>query len=526
MMLRRTVTKLALSAPLLAATGRGALAQDASTISGGFDVGPGGMPGNFNPMTATAGFTWLSLYLEPLVIYDAKLEAVVGALASTYQVSPDQTAYTFRLADARWHDGQAFTSADVRFTIELAKNAASGSNFAARLAAITAVETPDAHTAVLKLSAPNAALLDTLTKVMMLPAHALSAIPTADLPRHAWWSTTPIGTGPFKFNRYVNGQYVALVANPDYRGGKPKVDRVVNRYFENTAGAVAALRSGEIQFSYVESDDVATFQNNPAFRIIEGNSYVVNYLGFNQEVPVWKDVRVRRAVMHAIDRAAIIKSLYGGAALPADCGYVSPALVPPGIDAYAHDPARAKALLAEAGWAQINGSKPITLLTYYNTPLAANVMAAIQAMLAEVGINVVPRIVDVPTYNSIVYAATPDWNSFAMVYAGLQNGPDPSIINIGLNEKQLPPAGANIMRVRMPKLTAAFDAALGETDGSKRAQRYQDVCRVMNADLPWGTLWVTSRYGVASTRLKDFTWIPAPAGGPYEAHPERWALAR
>ena len=527
-MLRRTLTRLALSTTLLAGAGIAlpAMAQDARTITGAFDVGPGGMPGNFNPLSATAGFTWLNLYFEPLVIYDAALEKIVGALASSYQVSADQLTYTFHLTEAKWHDGKPFTAEDVRFTFETAKNAASGSNFAARLASIASVTATDARTVVVKLSAPNSGLLDTLTKVMMLPAHALSAMPVADLARNAWWSTTPIGTGPFRFTRYANGQFVSLAANPDYRGGAPKVDRVVNRYFENTAGAVAALRSGEIQFTYVEADDVANFKDDKAFRVIEGNSYVVNYIGFNQEVPLWKDARVRKALMHAIDRAQIIKALYGGAAVPANCGYVAPAFTPAGIDAYAYDPAKARALLAEAGWAKINGDKPITLLTYYNTPLAGNVMAAVQAMLAQVGINVVPRTVDVPTYNATVYAATPDWNAFPLVYAGLQNGPDPSIINIGLNEKQLPPAGANIMRVRMPALSAAFDAALGETDAAKRPARYQDVCKAMNENLPWATMWVTARYGVASTKLTDFVWVPAPAGGPYEAHPERWSITR
>jgi peptide/nickel transport system substrate-binding protein len=527
-MLRRTLAKTALAAPLLAtglATTMGrASAQTPSTITGAFDVGPGGAPGNFNPMTASAGYTWLNMYLEPLVIYDAKLEAIVGCLASSYSVTPDLLSYTFKLTDTVWHDGKPFTSADVKFSFELAKNAASGSNFTARLASISSVETPDARTAVVKLSAPNAALIDTLTKVMMLPAHALAAIPVADMARNAWWSTTPIGTGPFKFTRYSNGQFVALAANESYRLGKPKVDRVINRYFDNTAGAVAALRAGEIQFTYVEADDVANFQGNPGYRIIEGNSYVVNYLGFNNEVSVWKDTRVRQAVMHAIDRAAIIKSLYGGAAVTANCGYVAPAVVPAGIDSFAYDPALAKKLLADAGWEKINGAKPIALVTYYNTPLATNVLAAIQAMLAAVGINVVPRTVDVPTYNSIVYAQTPDHNSFAMVYAGFQNGPDPSIVNVALNTKQVPPAGANIMRVRSEALTGALDAALGETDDTKRNSRYQQVCRVMNAELPWGTLWVTSRYGVASTKLADFVWTPAPAGGPYAAHPEKWSI--
>ena len=524
MMHRRTLAKLALSTPLLASLGGAAFAEDAAAITGGFDVGPGGQPGNFNPMTATAGYTWLNTYLEPLVLYDAALASMAGALASSYAVSADQREYSFKLVTTHWHDGADFTSADVAFTIATAKNAASGSNFTARLAGITAVETPDAHTVVLKLAAPNAALLDTLGKLLIVPQHALAAIPVTDLARHPWWSTTPIGTGPFKFARYVSGQYVALTANPDYRLGKPKVERLVNRYFENTAGAVAALRAGEIQFTYVESDDLPNFRNNPAFRIIEGNSYVVNYLGFNQEVPFWKDARVRQAVMHAIDRATIIKQLYGGAAVPANCGYVASSVVPGGIDPYAFDPAKAKSLLAAAGWDKVAGSKPITLLTYYNNPLATNVMAAIQAMLADVGINVVPRIVDVPTYNSIVYAATPDWNSFPMVYAGFQNGPDPSSLNTALNASQVPPAGANIMRVRTPALSTALDTALAETDGAKRPGRYQDVCRVMNAELPWGTLWVTSRYGVASTKLKDFVWIPSPSGSPYDQHAEKWSI--
>ncbi|MGH7210192.1 MAG: ABC transporter substrate-binding protein, partial [Acetobacteraceae bacterium] len=238
-----------------------------SVITGAFDVGPGGEPGNFNPLDATAGFTWLSLYFEPLVIYDAKLVNIVGDLAPRFEVSADQTSYTFHLAQTRWHDGQPFTSADVAFTLGLARNGATGSIFAARLGAIKTIETPDDHTVTLHLSAPNASLMDTLTKVMMLPRHALSAIPAAELPRNRWWSTTPIGTGPFRFVRYVNNQFVTLAENPDYRGGKPKVDRLINRYFENTAGAVAALRAGEIQFSYVESDDAASFRNQPGFRV-------------------------------------------------------------------------------------------------------------------------------------------------------------------------------------------------------------------------------------------------------------------
>ncbi len=513
---------------LAAGAGLGALparAQAPGTITGGFDVGPGGFQGNFNPLAATAGFTWLTMYFEPLIIYDAKLENITPDLATSTSVSADKLTYTFKLADTKWHDGVPFTSEDVRFTIATARNGTTGTVFAARLNAISSVETPDPRTVILKLSTPNAGLLATLTQLMILPEHALKSIPSDQLAKHEWWSKSPIGTGPYKFVRYVTDQYVELAANPDYRGGKPLTERVINRYFANTAAAVAALRSGEIAFSYVESDDVPAFANNPAFRVIEGDSYVVNYLGFNQEAPMWKDLRVRQAVMHAINREAIVKALYKGAAKIANCGYVASNLVPKGLDPYAYDPAKAKALLAEAGWDKINGAKPIPLLTYYTAPLAANVLAAIQSMLGQVGINVVPRAVDVPTYNGTIYAKAPDWTQFPIVYAGLGNGPDPVNLNIGLNEKQIPPNGANFLHIRMPPLTAAFDAAMQETDDAKFAARYQDVCKAMNANLPWGTMWVASRYGIASTKLKDFVWTPAPAGGPYDAQPQKWTIA-
>ena len=494
------------------------------TISGGFDVGPGGFKGNFNPLAATAGLTWLSVYYEPLVIYNAGLTDIVGGLAESFEVSADQLTYTFKLAEETWHDGEAFSAADVKFTLEAAKNADTGSVFAARLGAIASVETPDDRTVVVTLSAPNAGILDTLTKIMILPEHALKDIPAAELAKSTWWSTSPVGTGAFKFVKYVTDQYVEVAADEDYRGGRPVVDTLINRYFENSAAAVSALRAGEIQFTYVEADDVATFDDNTQFSVIEGPSYVVNYIGFNQEVPFWKDLKVRQAVMYAIDRKAIIDSLYNGAAAEANCGYVAPQFVPAGIEPYAYDPEKAKALLAEAGWAELNGDKPISILTYYNNPLSTNVLAAIQAMLAQVGINIVPRAVDSPTYNSIVLAAEPKFDEFPLIYAGLQDGPDPSNINVGLNESMIPPAGTNAMRIRMPEVSGAFDSALGETDAAKRPERYQEVCRAMNANLPWGTMWVANRYGVASTTLENFVWTPAPGGGPYDADPEKWDI--
>ena len=182
---------------------------------------------------------------------------------------------------------------------------------------------------------------------------------------------------------------------------------------------------------------------------------------------------------------------------------------PQGIDTYGYDPEKAKQLLAEAGWDKINGDKPITILTYYTSPLATNVLAAMQAMLAQVGINIVPRAVDTPTYNSIVYQQSGNAGEFPLIYAGLQNGPDASNINIGLNEKQIPPAGANLMRIRMPEVTDALDAALGR---GRRHQARRPLPGRLQGDQRQPALGhdVGGQAATASPppSCKDFVWTP------------------
>jgi peptide/nickel transport system substrate-binding protein len=524
---RREGLTLALGTGAAASVARRGLAQPArNVLIGGFDVGPGGYPGNFNPLAATAGFQWLNLYYDTLVLYtDATLEKIGGALAERAESNADKTRYTFHLRPGvKWHDGADFTSADVAFTIELAKDSRSGSIFSSRLGDIARVTTPDAMTAIFELNKPNGALLDVLTKLMMVPKHALDPLPREGLDRNPWWSKTPVGTGPFSFVRYETDQFVELKANPGYRRGRPKLDGVINRYFRNSANGVDALRAGEIQFSYVEADEAQTFKGNAGFHIIPGNSWVLNYIGFNYATDLWNDVRIRQAMLHALNRQALIGSILKGAAEVANACYIAKSVTPAGLDPYPYDPAKAKQLLAAAGWEKINGAKPLAWLTYYNNPLVENLMAAMQAMLGEVGVHVVPRLVDVATYNGIVYAQKPDLSQYPLVYAGAQNGPEPGAINMYTNESQIPPNGANIMRVRDHDLNAALNAALGEPDDAKRPGRFQAVARTFNRNLPWAPLWVGTRYGIITSNVANFVWTPAPSGGGYEQRAETWAF--
>lgn len=485
-------------------------------ITGAFDQGPGGAPQLFNPLTNTAGFTWLNKYYSTLVLYDMNFKKISGDLATSWVVADGGKKFTFILRDGvKWHDGTPFTSKDVKFSIDLANNPDSGSGFAAKFGNIKGIQTPNARTVVLTLSKPNAALLDALTNFMILPSHLLSKIPAKELRNSAWWRTNPVGTGPFMWSKYVPDQYVELKANPSYYKGKPKIDRLVNRYFKEQAAAVLALKSGDIDFTYLTLDDTKTLAGANV-NIIAGPSQVANYLGFNNGDPLFKDVRIRQAIMQAIDRATIVKQLYGGGAELANCPVTNAKFVPKGINTFPYDPDKAKQLLQAAGW---NSNQNVEVMTYYGDQLSKDVLITIQQMLAQVGFKVTPRFVDVPTYNQITAG-----NGFQMVYAGIGNGPDPDTLYPSMHSDFIPPNGTNRMKVQIPALNTLFEQGQQTISPAARAKIYQSMCALVNQNLPWDVLWTAKRFGGANKNLQNFVWTPAPAGGRYQDNAEDWDI--
>jgi peptide/nickel transport system substrate-binding protein len=489
------------------------------TLTGGFDVGPSGSPGVFNPITDGAGYTWLMEYFSPLVTYDVNFTKIQGELASSWDVAPDGLRYTFHLRPGvKWHDGQPFTSADVQFTLNLVMNPASASAYASRFADVTSITTPDPLTAVITLKQPDAALLDALSFVVMVPQHQLGKIAPKDLVKSSIWYTNPIGTGPFEWDKYVTNQYVELKANPNYWRGRPKLNFLINRYFTDPSAALIALRAGEIQFTYVSATDAAALQSDSSVRIVHAPSQILNYLGFNLRDPRFKDARVRQAIMYAIDRPTIVKNVLKTGQVAA-CSFSNPAYIPSNLNSYALNVAKAKTLLQQANWAHIHGP-PIEIVTYYNDTSNLNALAVIQQELAQVGVSVTIRSMDNVTYGQISGS-----NNWHMLYAGALTGPDPDAVGIYLLSKDTPPNGINLDHVNLPAVDQGFALGRSETDPAKRAIDYQNVCRAINADVPIGPMWIQDRFGAVSSSVKNFVWTPAPGGGRYYQDAQDWSLS-
>jgi peptide/nickel transport system substrate-binding protein len=352
----------------------------------------------------------------------------------------------------------------------------------------------------------------------MVPKHELESIAPADLVKSAWWRENPIGTGPFKWSKHEPGQYVELVAYDDYWRGRPKLDKIINRYFPEAGSSVIALRSGEIAFTYLTTDEALALEGNADITVLSGPSQVLNYLGFDMTDPRFQDARVRQAFMYAIDRQAIVDQLYQGQATVVTCAYVLEKYLPADAEAYAPDPAKARALLEEAGF---DSSQPVQELTYYQDQLSTDVLVTIQQMLADVGVTLELRAVDVPTYNDV--ASKPEgWD---VTFAGAANGPDPDVMSTHFESKAQNPSVRNWSNIADAELDRLFIEGRAAIDPDQRAGVYQQVCKIMNEQVYWAPMWVSTRFGGASKAIGNFIWTPAPGGGRYYDAAETWTIS-
>ncbi len=507
-------------AALPASTAVTAQETSGNVMVGAFDAGPGGCPECFNPLQATAGFTWLEKYYSKPLLYNVEMTEIQGELVEDWEISEDGTVYTFNLRqDVTWHDGEQFTADDFVFTVNLAKDPDSASWIGAKFNDVQNIEAVDEYTVEMTLGSPNASILDALTFLVMLPEHELAEFAPSELIQSDWWRTNPIGTGPFMWAEYAPGEYVQLDAYQDYFRGAPELDSLINRYYPEAGSAVIALRSGDIQYTYLDADEAMDMEGDESFTILQGPSQVANYLGFDLTDERFQDVRVRQAFMYAIDREAIVEQLYGGNATLLHCGLSNENYLGDGLNDYAYDPERAMELLDEAGWADMQG-EPIEIVTYYTDQLSNDVMVTIQQYLAEVGINVTLRFADTPTFNDLMNG-TDGWDIF---YGGGGNGPDPDITRPYFTMPE-PPEGVNRVRVDNAEMTDLYTQGQVESDPEARNAIYQQVCAIQNEELPWATMWVADRYGAVSTNVENFQWTPAPGGGRYYDAAETWTLS-
>jgi peptide/nickel transport system substrate-binding protein len=286
-----------------------------------------------------------------LARYDSALAPEPYA-ARRWEWSPDRRVLTMFLhRDLRWHDGRPTTAADAAFTIETARDPATGYLRASDLASVVRVDAPDDTTLVLRFATPPPAFPPVFNELPILPRHLLANVPRAAM-RRAPFSTTPVGNGPFRFVSRRPGQrwvFARDAAFPASLGGPPKMAGLVVAVVDEATTKFAGLASGELDFAGISPSMAALAKRDPSMRVVDYPVLFSTALIFNVAKAPFDDPRVRRAIGLAIDRDRIVRVALAGYGRPAG-GPVPPENPLANGAAPLRDVAAADSLFDAAGW--------------------------------------------------------------------------------------------------------------------------------------------------------------------------------
>jgi peptide/nickel transport system substrate-binding protein len=451
---------------------------------------------------------------EGLLTYDFDLTPK-PQLATEWSISDDGLSYTFKLRpNVKWHDGKPFTADDVAYSIELLKQVHPRGR--GTFANVVTVETPDPLTAVIRLSKPAPYLLSALyaAESPIVPKHVYENVAIADVPVSKNGSA-PIGTGPFVFKEWVRGSHIILERNPDYwDAGKPYLDQVVVRFVPDGAARAAGFETGEFDIggdNPIPLSDLERVKALPNIGI-DSRGYATKgdqtQLIFNLDNTYLKDVKVRRAIAHAIDLNVILNTVWYG------YGHISPAPISvflsryhdSSIKPYDFDLKAAEQLLDDAGYKRgADGIRFSLRLTHnsYNEGFK-RVIEYVKQNLARIGIASSIDSYDFSTYIQKVY--TERVFDVTAEYLGNQFDPTLGVQRIYWSKNfKIGLPFSNASHYANPEVDRLLEAASVEIDDEKRKKEFNDFQRIIADEVPVVNLIALENVTVFNKRVKNHT---------------------
>ncbi|MDQ6950071.1 MAG: peptide-binding protein [Mariprofundales bacterium] len=468
------------------------------------------------------------LYL-PLLKYDANLN-LTGQLAASWQVAKDNLSIRFQLRPGlKWSDGVPFTSADCLFTLNLIRDAKTQSPYKADYARVASAQAPDPYTFVVRYKQPYSPALSSWADLAILPKHLFEHVDIM----HTTLSRHPkVSIGPYRLADWVPQQSIRLTRNPDYFDGPvwvaERLIRVIpdtaTQFLELSAGHIDEMGLTPIQYQRLFPRNKQLMANYQRYRYL-GFGYT--YLGFNLKRPLFADRRVRQAIAYAIDRQELVTGVMMGLgkviATPYKPGtyWVNTKLKP-----RPYDPAKARALLAAAGWRDTNGDGMLekgglpltfTILTNNGNKQRADCATIIQQRLKAVGIVVKVQLVEWSAFieNFI------NKRQFDAVILGWSLSPEPDQYSIW-HSSQTGARQFNFLSYANAKVDAALVAATRTFDRAERKKLYDQVQREIYHDVPVVFLYAPESTPALSRRIHGIK--PAPAGIGYNS--EHWYVPK
>jgi peptide/nickel transport system substrate-binding protein len=515
-----TLSAGAVAAGLLAACSRG------SPAGGGrpheVRIGLVTDPRSLDPLfvTAQSDLDVSQLYVETLVGLSPKNE-LIPLLANPVPsranggISADGKTLTYHLRrDARFADGVPLTSKDVAFTYRAILDPRNPTTTTDPYRRIASLETPDAHTVVIRLKRPWVAAVSELFAVSdfvcgILPAHAFASTDIL----HSPWNERPFGTGPFAVADWRHGDRIELNANP-YAWRKPHLSHVTFRIFPDQTTLLVALQTHEIDVANLTEEQIPRARQMPGVRVATALQNHTIYVEYQvQRAPV-SDPLVRRALVEAIDREHVRKTIYLGFQPLATTEI--PSLFKAhdsSIPAWPFDPRAAAADLDRAGWHLRDGvrykdGKPLSLLfAYIGTSVQAKRLAVVyQEELARVGIQLVVKAYPATTfYGSAESGGIERGGAYDLAYTEWYGGSDPEGSEF-FTCANLAPGGPNTSRWCDPGYDRLFDRQMATPDEKTRRSLFFAMQRAVHDGLVGDFLVTTTGYTAIGDRLRG--WAP------------------
>jgi peptide/nickel transport system substrate-binding protein len=438
----------------------------------------GGDPATLDParISDIYGLSVAQQIFDGLVEFDQTL-TIVPALAQFWKATRDGLTWTFTLRQGvKFHHGGAVTADDVVYSLtrlldprvkssaaDLFANIHGAREFReGRAATVSGLTALDASTVRIVLDEAQAPL------VSMLAVGHVKIVPRSRATEQGEaFGAAPVGTGPFRFERWERGKEIVLTANPDYFGGAPRLGRIVYRIFpgEQVASMFEEFRKGQLEDSPVPMQGYPKLLASTRSTHVKRPMFSVRFLGLNTRVKPLTDARVRQALIYALDRQAIIEEVTRGRFVLAR-GILPPGTLGynPGLRSYAYDPARARELLAEAGHPEGRGLGPLVI---WSSVRLEREHQLITQQLAAVGVRAEFRYVtEWPQFNRML--ASGQFPIFQ--YAWSADVPDPDGFLFKLFHSKSP---RNYTGYANSQLDALLIQARNESDGQRRVDLYR-----------------------------------------------------
>ena len=448
----------------------------------------------------------------------------VPAMADSWQFSKDCLNLTFKLRkDVRWHDGKPFTADDVLFTYKTMMNPKTPTAYRDDFEPVKDVQVVDPYTVRIIYSQPFAKALGSWG-TSMLPKHLLARAAEDGKLRESPQNTTqPIGTGPYRFQEWKSGEKVVLVANKDYYvQGRPFLGRIVYRIIPSQATIFLELKAKGVDMADLTAIQYARQTDYPAFKQdfnrfrYSANRYT--YFGFNLKDPRFADKRVRQAFAHAINKPELIEGVTMGLAREATGPYR------PGtwaftdkVKRYPYDPAKARQLLAAAGWTdkgdgimRNKDGQPFTftIRTNQGNEERKKLAELIQQRLKEIGVQT-----DIQTIEWAAFLKEYiKQKRFDAIILGWGTGIDPDQFPIW-HSSQIGPDQLNQISYSNPEVDALLEKGRTTCTQKERIPTYHRIQEILAEDQPVIFLYFNDALPAVAARVKGIK--PEPSGISY-----------